>query len=171
MSARVLLLRVFAFYSKGYNKRKKHMNHRLIHRFSQGLKRTSRFHHNNKFLINFSLFWVDFPEILRYLCFTKRGLPFVFSPKKRSPQTTLNFALVCLWGGRAGGRCTITWLPNFHGWVVYHICLLLVLRARELRDESSPIKMTRIDSNYMHAQFNNRHNVSPLTLTLLQDRQ
>ena len=23
--------------------------------------------------------------------------------------------------GRAGGRCTVTWLPNFLGWVVYHI--------------------------------------------------
>ena len=39
--------------------------------------------------------------------------------------------------GRAGGRCTVTWLPNFLGWVVYHIFLPMVLRwalcARELR--------------------------------------
>ena len=51
------------------------------------------------------------------------------------------FTLVCLWCGRtvgrAGGRCTVTWLPNFLGWVVYHIFLPMVLRcalrARELR--------------------------------------
>ena len=28
------------------------------------------------------------------------------------------FTLVCLWCGRTvGGRCTVTWLPNFLGWV------------------------------------------------------
>ena len=25
--------------------------------------------------------------------------------------------------GLSGGRCTVTWLPNFLGWVVYHISL------------------------------------------------
>ena len=36
--------------------------------------------------------------------------------------------------GRSGGRCTVTWLPNFLGWVVHHISLPMVLRcARELR--------------------------------------
>ena len=39
--------------------------------------------------------------------------------------------------GRSGGRCTVTWLPSFLGWVVYHIFLPIVLRcalrARELR--------------------------------------
>ena len=42
--------------------------------------------------------------------------------------------------GRAGGWCTVTWLPNFLGWVVYHILLPMVLRcalrARELRQNS-----------------------------------
>ena len=34
--------------------------------------------------------------------------------------------------GRSGGRCTVTWLPNFLGWVVYYIFLPMVLRcARE----------------------------------------
>ena len=34
--------------------------------------------------------------------------------------------------GRSGCRCTVTWLPNFLGWVVYHIFLPMVLRfARE----------------------------------------
>ena len=28
---------------------------------------------------------------------------------------------------RADGRCTVTWLPNFLGWVVYHIFLPMVL--------------------------------------------
>ena len=38
---------------------------------------------------------------------------------------------------RAVGRCTVTWLPNFLGWVVYHFFTngapLRALRARELR--------------------------------------
>ena len=28
---------------------------------------------------------------------------------------------------RTDGRCTVTWLPNFLGWVVYHISLPMVL--------------------------------------------
>ena len=39
--------------------------------------------------------------------------------------------------GRSLAWCTVTWLPNFLGWVVYHIFLPMVLRcalrARELR--------------------------------------
>ena len=35
--------------------------------------------------------------------------------------------------GRAIGRCTVTWLPNFLGWVDYFIFLPMVLRARDLR--------------------------------------
>ena len=27
------------------------------------------------------------------------------------------FVLVCLWCGRPLGRCTVTWLPNFPGWI------------------------------------------------------
>ena len=35
---------------------------------------------------------------------------------------------------RSVGRCTVTWLPNFLGWVVYYIFLPMVLRSpRELR--------------------------------------
>ena len=41
------------------------------------------------------------------------------------------FTLVCLWCGRtvgrAGGPCTVTCLPNFLGWVVYHIFSPMVL--------------------------------------------
>ena len=44
------------------------------------------------------------------------------------------FTLVCLWCGRtvswAGGRCTVTWLPNFLRWVDYFIFLPMVLRWR-----------------------------------------
>ena len=40
--------------------------------------------------------------------------------------------------GRAGGRCTVTWLSNFLGWVVYHIFLPMVLRcAHFVRDSSA----------------------------------
>ena len=55
-------------------------------------------------IITFFLFWVDVPELRSCLCFTERGLPFVFAPKNPSPQTTRSFALVCLWCGRTVGR-------------------------------------------------------------------
>ena len=53
------------------------------------------------------------------------------------------FTLVCLWCGRtvslAVGLCTVTWLPNFLGWVdtsfSYPRCCAGALRARELRYE------------------------------------
>ena len=55
------------------------------------------------------------------------------------------FTMVCLWCGRTVGRavgwCTVTWLPNFLGWVVYHISLTMVLRcarcARFARESSA----------------------------------
>ena len=50
-----------------------------------------------------------------------------------------------LWCGRtvsrAGGRCTVTWLPNFLGWVGYFIFLPMVLRWRALRARA-PLKIT-----------------------------
>ena len=51
-------------------------------------KRSSWFHYNNKFVINFSLFWIDFPELLSCLCFTQQGLPFVFEPKNPHHRLT-----------------------------------------------------------------------------------
>ena len=63
-----------------------------------------------------------------------------FRARKPSPQTTRNFALVYLWCGRTVGRCTVTWLPNFLGWVVYHIFLPTVLRCARFARESSAIK-------------------------------
>ena len=50
------------------------------------------------------------------------------------------FTLVCLWCGltvvRSGGRCTVTWLPNFLGWVdllTHSAPLACASRGRELR--------------------------------------
>ena len=41
--------------------------------------------------------------------------------------------------GQSSGRCTVTWLPNFLGWVVYHIFLPMVLRfARESSAKIAP---------------------------------
>ena len=39
--------------------------------------------------------------------------------------------------GRAGGRCTVTWLPNFLGWVDYFIFLPMVLRWHAPRARAS----------------------------------
>ena len=46
------------------------------------------------------------------------------------------FTLVCLWCGRTVER-TVTWLPNFVGWVDYHIFLPKVLRCALFARESS----------------------------------
>ena len=85
-------------------------------------------------MINFFLFWVDFPELLSCLCFTRRGLPFVFAPKNphnRLPEILRWYA--CGADGRSGGRCTVTCLPNFLGWVVEHI----LLPSRFVRESSA----------------------------------
>ena len=107
-----------------------------ICRFSKAQKRSSRSHDNDKFL--FVLSWLPWTCCL---CFTKRGLPFVFAPKKPSPQTTRNFGipgLVYLWCGRAVGvrsrDCSI-----FFGWVVYHIFLPMVLRCACASRERAPL--------------------------------
>jgi len=72
---------------------------------------------------------VDFPELLSCLCFTKRGLPFVFAPKNphhRLPEILHWYASVG--DERAGGRSV---------WVVYHIFVPMVLRCARLARESS----------------------------------
>ena len=43
--------------------------------------------------------------------------------------------------GRAGGLCTVTWLPNFLGWVVYFIFLPMVLRCARLARRSPAINL------------------------------
>ena len=35
--------------------------------------------------------------------------------------------------GREGGRCEVTWLPNFLGWVVYFIFLPMLLRSANVK--------------------------------------
>ena len=67
------------------------------------------------------MLWVDFPEFLSCLCFTKRGLPFVFAP--RNPHHRLLQILRWYACGADGGRSTVRWLPNFLGCVAYHILL------------------------------------------------
>ena len=59
------------------------------------------------------------------------------------------FTLVCLWCrrtlGRSVGRCTVTWLPNFLRWVVYHFFLPMVLRcARFVRQSSAKKKIKKL---------------------------
>ena len=57
--------------------------------------------------ITSSCIWVAIPVELFYI-----GMPLVWTD------------------GRSGGLCTVTWLPNFLGWVVYFIFLPMVLRWR-----------------------------------------
>ena len=92
---------------------------------------------------------VDFPELLSCLCFTKRGLPFVFAPKNphhRLPEILHWYASVG--DEQAGGRSV---------WVVYHIFVPIVLRcARLARQSSAKIvelsKKTAVNSrNDIHA--------------------
>ena len=77
------------------------------------------------------------------LCFTRRWWLCDVPPKNLQLHLGYHtrwlsyFTLVCLWCGRtvsrAGGRCTVTWLPNFLGWVDYFIFLPMVLRWRASR--------------------------------------
>ena len=93
------------------------------YRFSQAEKQSSRFHYNNKVLMNFFLCCVDFPELLSCLCYTKRGLPIVFAPKNSHHSLHPKFTLVCLWCRRAGGLSVYgqVWLLGFadgsHSWI------------------------------------------------------
>ena len=72
--------------------------------------------------------------LLLFFLSKKSGRPCDFFPNKLTLSCVcwLNyFTLECLWCGRmvgrSGSRCTVTWLPNFLGWVVYHIFLPMVL--------------------------------------------
>ena len=72
------------------------------------------------------------------LCFPKRGLPFVFTtknPHHRLPKMLHWYA--CGPGRWAASQCTVTWLPNFLRWVVYHIFLPLVLCYAHFASKSS----------------------------------
>ena len=64
--------------------------------------------------------------------------PFVFMPK--NPHHRLLEILhwyVCGADEWSGRRCKVKWLPNFLGWVVYHIFLPMVLRYAQFACKSS----------------------------------
>ena len=75
------------------------------------------------------------------------------------------FTLVCLWWGRtvsrAGGRCTVTGLPNFLGWVDYFILLPMVLRWRASRARA-PLSLL-FSFNTTSESFVEDHSLSLLT--------
>ena len=83
----------------------------------------------------FFLFWVDFPELLNCLSFTKRGLPFVFTPK--IPHHRLPEILVCLWWGRAVSALSSDCQISRMGSLTHFLTHGLPLRA--LRPRSSAI--------------------------------
>ena len=100
---------------------------------------------------NFFLFWVDFLELLRCLCFTKGGLPFVFAQKTLTtdyPKFGVGIPVVRTDGG-AGGRSVyghvfdkfsrLGSLPHF----LTHCAPLRALRERELcyQTQIKPIGM------------------------------
>ena len=57
-------------------------------------------------------------------------------------------------GGRSVGRCTVSWLPNFVGWVDYHISLAMGLAARGApllpRDRSSSFRQCSSSHMIVH---------------------
>ena len=56
--------------------------------------------------------------------------------------------------GLAVGRCTVTWLPNFLGWVDYYIFSPMVLRCARFARESSAIRKTNwADPSYRFSQW------------------
>lgn len=111
----------------------------LIYRFSQGLKWSSWFHYNNNN--------------------TKCGLPFTFASKNphyRLPKILRWYACGTdrQLGGQAGGWCTVTWLPNFLGWVVYHVFLPMMLRCTCFTSKSFAMKNVKdpIRTRGLHEQ-------------------
>ena len=99
---------------------------------------------NTVYTKNCFLFWDDFAGLSCFY-FTKRGWPFVFAPKQNllCTRTTQN-SLVCLRCRQtAVGRCTVTWLPNFLGWVdllTHGAPLACAKRARQLPYNVNSIK-------------------------------
>ena len=74
----------------------------------------------------FRLYW-----LFCCLCFTRRRWLCDFPPKLIE---LFYIAMpVVRTHGLSGGRCTVTWLPNFLGWVDYLIFLAMVLRWRASR--------------------------------------
>ena len=80
----------------------------------------------------FRLYW-----LFCCLCFTRRRTLCDFPPKWPRIAFGLPYLLIELFyigmpvvrtAGLSGGRCTVTWLPNFLGWVDYFIFLPMVLR-------------------------------------------
>ena len=69
------------------------------------------------FAFRFRLYW-----LFSCLCFKRRRWLCDF------PQNLLIEVFWYAYGeeGRSGGRCTVMWLPNFLGWVVYDIFLPMV---------------------------------------------
>ena len=56
--------------------------------------------------------------------------------------------------GRSVGRCTITWLPNSLGWVVYQIFLPMVLRcARFVRESTAMINFDHLCAAFFLSQL------------------
>ena len=57
-------------------------------------------------------------------------------------------------GGRSVGQCTVSWLPNFVGWVDYHISLAMGLAARGApllpRDRSSSFRQCSSSHMIVH---------------------
>ena len=72
--------------------------------------------------------------------------------------------------GRSGGQCTVTWLPNFLEWVVYHIFLPMVLcrRASRLRapllKSLDYIKQFHLISARGNTSCKARHTIFPMRL-------
>ena len=63
--------------------------------------------------------------------------------------------LPCGADGRSVGRCTVTWLPNFLGWVDYQISLAMGLRprARFARKWSSAISVRQTEKRRKSRKF------------------
>ena len=93
------------------------------------------------------------------LCFTRRGWLCDFPSKLPRVAFGLQYLLIELFyigmpvvrtDGRAVGRWAVRWIPNFIGWVVYHIFLPMVLRCARFARESSAIIHSKWRDNFQH---------------------
>ena len=99
--------------------------------------------------LRFRLYW-----LFNCLCFTRRRVAIRFPAETASSCISVAIPVdwvvlrwfVCGASGRTvgrGGERTVTWLPNFLGWVDYFILLPMVLRCARFARKSSDTILKR----------------------------
>ena len=102
---------------------------------------------------------VEKDTTLFFFSLQKSGRPYDFLPLHLGCHTCWlsYFILVCLWCGRTVGRslgwCTVTWLPNFLGWVDLLSYAVLHACAKELRYKTASTYVSKMFLRFLNCDF------------------